>query len=135
MHKFTNHGIFAVWRLSLLSLVFNWTTCHEHMEVYLCAFLTSAVGEGEWSSSCTCHFTSGERATGAHWMGGWISPMSGLGAVGKRKSYPCSDLNTKGNLLRTTTHPLNLQFSPYCEVIDFQSLNISSVHFGRNLQQ
>jgi hypothetical protein len=61
--------------------------------------------------------------------------MSGLGTVRKRKSYPCGDLNTKGNLLRITTHPFNLQFSLYFEVIDFQSPKASSVYFSRNLQQ
>jgi hypothetical protein len=56
--------------------------------------------------------------------------MSGLGAVRKRKSYSSRDLNTKGNLLRITTHTFNVQFSLYFEVIDFQSLKASSVRLA-----
>jgi hypothetical protein len=39
--------------------------------VYIHIFLTSALAGGEWSASRPCRFTSGERAPGTHWIGGW----------------------------------------------------------------
>jgi hypothetical protein len=30
-------------------------------------------------------FTSEERATGTHWIGGWVDPRAGLDTVEKRK--------------------------------------------------
>jgi hypothetical protein len=32
-------------------------------------------------------FTPGERATGAHWIGGWVDPTAGLDDVEKRKVF------------------------------------------------
>jgi hypothetical protein len=45
--------------------------------------LTSALVEGEWSASRPGRFTPGERARGAHWMGGWVNPRADLDDVGK----------------------------------------------------
>jgi hypothetical protein len=43
------------------------------VEVYLYAFLTSALDGGEWSASRPGSFTHRERAPGTHWIGGWGS--------------------------------------------------------------
>jgi hypothetical protein len=48
-------------------------------------FLTSALGEVEWSDSRPGRFTRGERTSGAHWIGGWVDPRAGLDEVEKRK--------------------------------------------------
>jgi hypothetical protein len=48
-------------------------------------FLTSALVGGEWSVSRPSHFTSGGKASGTHWMGGWVGPRAGLDDVEKRK--------------------------------------------------
>jgi hypothetical protein len=45
--------------------------------------LTSAVGRGEWSASRPGRFTSGDRAPGAHWIGGWVELTTGVDAVEK----------------------------------------------------
>jgi hypothetical protein len=45
------------------------------------SFLTSAVAEGEWSASRPCLFTSAGRATGTHWIEGWVAPRACLDAV------------------------------------------------------
>jgi hypothetical protein len=50
-------------------------------------FLTSAVDEGEWSDSRPGRFTPEERTPGSHWIGGWVGPKAGLGAVEKRKIF------------------------------------------------
>jgi hypothetical protein len=43
-------------------------------------FSTSALVGGEWSAS-----RPGERASGTHWVGGWVDPRAGLDDVEKRK--------------------------------------------------
>jgi hypothetical protein len=48
-------------------------------------FLTSAVGGNEWSASRPGRFTPGERASGIHWIGGWVALRTGLDDVKKRK--------------------------------------------------
>jgi len=40
------------------------------------AFLTSALDGGKCTFTPGC-FTSGKRAPGTHWMGGWVSPRAG----------------------------------------------------------
>jgi hypothetical protein len=47
-------------------------------------FLTSALGEGEWSASRLCRFTPGGRASGTRWIGGWMSPRVGPDVVENR---------------------------------------------------
>jgi hypothetical protein len=62
--------------------------------------LTSALVGGEWSASRSCHFTSGERATGTHWIGGWVDPRASLDDVEKRKF-----LNLPGLGIRSLGRP------------------------------
>jgi hypothetical protein len=47
--------------------------------------LTSALDGGEWSASCSGSFTPRERASGIHWIGGWVGPRAVLDAMLKRK--------------------------------------------------
>jgi hypothetical protein len=44
-----------------------------------------AVDGGELSASCPYHFTPRERASGTHWIGGWVGPRAVLVMVAKRK--------------------------------------------------
>jgi hypothetical protein len=55
------------------------------MDVYLHAFLTFALGGGEWSASRPGRFTPMEKSPGTHWIGGWVGPRTVLDAVVKRK--------------------------------------------------
>jgi hypothetical protein len=48
-------------------------------------WITSALAGSEWSASRPGRFTSGERAPGTHWMGGWVGPRIGPDDVEKRK--------------------------------------------------
>jgi hypothetical protein len=47
-------------------------------------FLTSALVGGEWSASRLGRFTPKERASGTHWIGGWVGPRAGVENVKKR---------------------------------------------------
>jgi hypothetical protein len=58
------------------------------MEVYLHAFLASALDGGEWSASRASDFTPGRRASSTHWIGGWVGPIAVLDAMAKRQN-PC----------------------------------------------
>jgi hypothetical protein len=57
---------------------------YGEVNVQIHIFLTSALAGGEWSASRSGRFTSGERAAGTHWIGGWVYPRAGLDAVEKR---------------------------------------------------
>jgi hypothetical protein len=63
------------------------------VEVYLHAFLTSALDGSEWSASRPGHFIHGERALGTHCIGGWVGSRVGLDAVAKIPSH-CRESNT-----------------------------------------
>jgi hypothetical protein len=54
-------------------------------DVQIHIFLTSALAGGEWSASCHCRFTSGERDPGTHWIGGLVDSRAGLKEVEKRE--------------------------------------------------
>jgi hypothetical protein len=47
--------------------------------------LTSALAGEEWSALRLGRFTSGERATVTHWIGGWVDPRAGLDDMEKRQ--------------------------------------------------
>jgi len=53
------------------------------VEVYLHSFLTSALDGGEWSTSCSGHFTPKIRNPGTPWIGGWVGFRAGLDVVVK----------------------------------------------------
>jgi hypothetical protein len=55
------------------------------VEVYLHAFLISALDGNNRSASRTGRFIPRERAPVTHWIGGWVGPRAGLDAVVKRK--------------------------------------------------
>jgi hypothetical protein len=66
-------------------------------------FLISALVGGEWSVSRPCRFTSGERASAAHWIEGWVGHRAGLNEVEKRKflTLPGLELRLFGRSART----------------------------------
>jgi len=47
------------------------------------AFLSWALGRGEWPASRPGLFTTGERDPGTRWIGSWIGHRAGLDAVVK----------------------------------------------------
>jgi hypothetical protein len=55
------------------------------VEVYLHAYLNSALDGGEWSASRPGRFTPRERVPGTHGIGGWVDQRACLDAVVKRK--------------------------------------------------
>jgi hypothetical protein len=57
------------------------------VDVQIHVFLTSALFGGKWSASRPGRFTPGKRATGTHWIGGWVDPRTGLDDMEKRKFF------------------------------------------------
>jgi hypothetical protein len=55
------------------------------VDVYTHIFFTSELVGGERSASRPGRFTPGERASGTHWIGGWVDPRVGLNDVEKGK--------------------------------------------------
>jgi hypothetical protein len=79
---------------SVLKLSLRLTKYHAKktywVSVYLHAFLTLALGGGEWSASRPGRFTSGERAPDTHWRR-LDGPQSLSGRSGEEKnSLHCS---------------------------------------------
>jgi hypothetical protein len=86
------------------------------VDVYSHIFLTLALAEGEWPSSHPGHFTSGERAPGIHWIGGWVDPRAGLDDVKKRKFSNLTGLKLRplGNPARSQSiYRLRYPSSPF----------------------
>jgi hypothetical protein len=62
------------------------------VEVYLHAFLISALDGGEWPVLRSGRFIPRERAPGTHWIGSWMGPSAVLDTVVKRKiPSPCRE--------------------------------------------
>jgi hypothetical protein len=70
---------------SLLLTKYHAMKMYWGVEVYLHAFLTSALDGGEWSALRPGRFTHRKRAPGTHWIGGWVGPRAVLDTVVKRK--------------------------------------------------
>jgi hypothetical protein len=70
------------------------------VDVQIHIFLTSALVGGEWSTSRPGRFTPGERAPGAHWIGGWVDLRAGVDDLEKRKC-----LTLPGLELRSLNRP------------------------------
>jgi hypothetical protein len=57
-------------------------------EVYLHVFLTSALNDGEWSTSRPGRFTPGIKTSRYLLTGGCMGHTAGLGGVARRKKIP-----------------------------------------------
>jgi hypothetical protein len=51
---------------------------YERADVKTHVFLTSVLVGGGGSASRPCRFTPREKATGTHWIGGWVDPRAVL---------------------------------------------------------
>jgi hypothetical protein len=71
------------------------------VEVWLHAFLTSALDGGKLSASRSGRFTPRERAPDTHWIGDWVDPQSPSGRGGEEKnSQPCWESNPRTPLIQ-----------------------------------
>jgi hypothetical protein len=70
--------------------------------------LTSAVDGGEWSASRPNRFTPRERASGTHWIGGWVDPRAVLDVVVKRK---IPSLRRESNLRTPIVQPVAQRYT------------------------
>jgi hypothetical protein len=70
-------------------ILFNWAPRHGGVlgewKYSSTHYLTSTLDGGEWLASRPGSFIPRERAPGAHWIGGWVSPRDVLDSVFKRK--------------------------------------------------
>jgi hypothetical protein len=62
--------------------------------------MTSAIVGGEWSTSRPGRFTPGERAPGAHWIGGWMDHPSIVQPVASRYTDYAIPTLLQGYLLK-----------------------------------
>jgi hypothetical protein len=65
------------------------------VDVYIHIFLASALAGDEWSVSRHGRFTPEERASGTHWIGGWMDPRAGLDDMKKRKIFTLPGLELR----------------------------------------
>jgi len=63
------------------------------VEVWLHAFLTSILDDGEWPASRSGLFILEDILPDTHWIGGWVGLRVGTDAVAKRKNSLPSDGN------------------------------------------
>jgi hypothetical protein len=80
------------------------------VDVLIHVFLAWALVGGEWSPSCPSHFTPGERAHVAHWIG--VGPRTGLEDVERRKSCLHWDSNS----------------DPYTVIVNHWNIPVSKVN-------
>jgi hypothetical protein len=71
------------------------------VDVQIQIFLTSALDEGEWSTSRPGRFTPGERAPGTHWIGGWVDLRAGLDDLEKIQFFTLPGLRHLGRPARS----------------------------------
>jgi hypothetical protein len=71
--------------LSLYLTKYHAMKTYGGVEVWPHAFLTSALGEGEWLASWPSRFTPRERAPSTHWIGGWVAHRASLDTMLKRR--------------------------------------------------
>jgi hypothetical protein len=55
------------------------------VDVQIHIFLISVLVGDKWSPSRPDRFTSGERASGTDWIGGWVDPRAGLDDMVKKQ--------------------------------------------------
>jgi hypothetical protein len=77
--------------------VLNWLSSKQwrHLGEWMYVILTSALAGGECSASHPGCFTTGERALGTHWTGGWVGPRTDLHDMEKRKISPLLGLKLR----------------------------------------
>jgi hypothetical protein len=62
-------------------------------------------------------FTPRERASGIHWIGGWVGPRTGLDTVVKRKiPSPCWDSNHRSSIPQSSAITLSYPGSLFLNI-------------------
>jgi hypothetical protein len=64
------------------------------VDVQIHVFLTSALARGEWLASRPSCFIPEEKASGTHWIGGWVGPRAALDEMGSDNFWPYRDSNS-----------------------------------------
>jgi hypothetical protein len=79
------------------------------VDIYIHAFLTSTLVQGEWSASRLCRCTLGERALGTHWIGGWVAPEPVWTTWRRENSCPYRESNSKPSVVQ----PIARRYTDY----------------------
>jgi hypothetical protein len=66
--------------------------------------MTTALVGREWSASRPCRFTPRERASGTHWIRGWVDHKTGLDDMEKRKKFIAPGLELRSFSLTARSH-------------------------------
>jgi hypothetical protein len=86
LHSCKNNDKIVPRYVDILRLVEHYAmNIYGGMEVQLHTLLSLALDWGVLSASGTRYFTPRERFPSTHWIGGYMIPLAGLGAVPKRK--------------------------------------------------
>jgi hypothetical protein len=100
------------------------------VDVWIHVFLTSALDGGERSSSHPGHITPGERATGTHWIEGWVGPRAGLNDVERRKILPLPGLELRPAAVQPVASRYTDCANPtLCTYVCVFSTEIKTVYF------
>jgi hypothetical protein len=67
---------------------------YGEVDVQTHVFFNSALVGNKWSASRPDRFTCKERASGTHWVGGWVGPKARLNDAEKRKFFTCIETRT-----------------------------------------
>jgi hypothetical protein len=76
---------------------------YGRVDVEIHIFLISALTEGERSALRPGRFTPRERASGTHWIGGWVDLRPGLDDVENGKYLPYRDSNSDPSVVQPVT--------------------------------
>jgi hypothetical protein len=115
---------------------------YGRVDVYIHAFLISALVIGECWASRPGHFTAGERVPVTLWIGGWVGLSTGLNDVERRKILPYWNSNSDHSAVqpvasRYTDSAIPAQFIYYMVTImtisSEQRRKIESAHTSSRL--
>jgi hypothetical protein len=70
------------------------------VDVWIHIFLTLALVRGEWPVSRPCRFTTKERTSSTHCIGGWVGPRASLHYLERRSSWPYQDTNSDPSVIQ-----------------------------------
>jgi len=103
------------------------------VEVWLHAFLTSALDGGEWSASLPGRFAPREGAPNARWVGGWVGTGGGMDALA-RGGIPASAWNRTPGHRSPDVVAIVTEFCAQISLLNARVMSFHSVSHGSHTQ-